>query len=128
MSRKETGLAGGSLQARSDDQPSGISSEITASAAAVKFGIRHQRKDVRVDLFISKLMKLDRDLAHTLYELLWKGQFPVARDLTLQLRNVLERDDDNDVDAAASAKVADAFTELFDDLFGVRWRCPRRRR
>jgi len=38
MSRKETGRAGGSLQARSDDQLSGsISSEITASANAVKF-------------------------------------------------------------------------------------------
>jgi ParB-like nuclease domain len=38
MSLKETGLAGGSLQARSDDQLSGsISSKDTAPAAAVKF-------------------------------------------------------------------------------------------
>jgi hypothetical protein len=38
VSDKETGLAGGSLQARSDDQLRGsISSDITASANAVKF-------------------------------------------------------------------------------------------
>jgi Holliday junction resolvase RusA-like endonuclease len=38
MTDKETGLAGSSLQARSDDQLSGsISSEITAAANAVKF-------------------------------------------------------------------------------------------
>jgi hypothetical protein len=38
MGLKETGLAGSSLQARSDDQLSGsISSEITASTNAVKF-------------------------------------------------------------------------------------------
>jgi hypothetical protein len=109
MSLKETGLADGSLQTRSDDQLSGsISSRDTASTTAVK-----------VDRFVSKLMKLDRDLARTLYELLWQGRVPVTHDLMLRLREALGRDDDNDIDAAASARARLFVAELFDDLFGL---------
>src|SRR5215831_4577760 len=45
-----------------------------------------------VDLFVSKLMKLDRDLARGLFELLYKGRYPVAEGLTLRLKDALGLD------------------------------------
>jgi hypothetical protein len=99
-----TAVEGGTRKA--DELGSSIASENNVSADAVK-----------VDRFVSKLMKLDRDLARTLYELLWQGRAPVSHDLMLRLRDALGRDDDSDIDAAASARARLFVAELFDDLF-----------
>jgi hypothetical protein len=73
-----------------------------------------------IDLFVSKLMKLDRDLARAL-ELLYKGRYPVAEDLTLRLKDALGLDTTMlDAErAAAAARAGLAATELFNDLFGI---------
>ena len=56
MSLKETGLAGGSLQARSDDQLSGsISSENTASPAAAQAESADAVRDIVLDLILTCL-------------------------------------------------------------------------
>jgi hypothetical protein len=78
-----------------------------------------------VDLFVSKLMKLDPDLARALFELLYKGRYPVAEDLALRLKDVLGLDTTAlDTERAASAgRAAEAVTELFEDLFSRgRWK------
>src|SRR5262249_17356279 len=64
-----------------------------------------------VDLFVSKLMKLDRDLARGLFELLYKGRYPVAEGLTLRLKDALGLDTTMlDAELTASAgKVAEVF-------------------
>jgi hypothetical protein len=117
--------------------------EASAEAMKAKFAVDDAAKDAEqperdeVDLFVSKLMKLDRDLARTLYDLLWNDRYSQKTpDLLIQLKRALGLDGDADDVQEAKANpprqrgkknqeicLSDAINNAFDELQNIGGEC-----